>query len=159
MLEKILTKYDKYIKGMSKNEDEASEAKLAIMRILDSVETHPNPKGYIISTIKFAIHRLRTKDALIPIPPWYWRYQKDHGNDVLVPICPVAEADRPVEDKSDLMMEEIYSYCKDEKDKAIIKMRKDGYTDYEIADILGIPRITITYRRNKIKKAFENGEL
>jgi len=155
LIESILEDYADYINGMGKNEDERSEAKLALVEILDKIDTHPNPKGYIISTIKFAIHRLRTKDALIPIPTWYWRHQKDHGNEVLIPICPVADADRPVEDRSDLMMEEIYSCCRDEKDRAIIDMRAEGYTDYEIADMIGMPRITVTYRRNKIKDCFE----
>jgi DNA-directed RNA polymerase specialized sigma24 family protein len=56
-------------------------------------------------------------------------------------------------DAVDLQVD-ILHLCRDDTDRQIVKLRLQGYTDQEIADLLNLGRVTVTTRRSKLFKRY-----
>jgi hypothetical protein len=138
---------------MTHNEDERSYVKVKFMcKLFPRLKQQANPAGWLVTSIKWYLKRYRQSNCLVPIPVWYWRYQKRNGNCPNVEYINVEDTELHAQENSDFAFFDMAeSLITDPIDRMIIEGRLRGYNDYEIAKRTGLKRTRITMRKKRIR--------
>lgn len=125
----------------------------AVDKIRKGVMTHNNVTGYITDTIHGFISDELDKLRFIRIPR---RTRHDHDYKIpdfvrhnLVECC--------VFDSNELEVEEIKEkLIESDRDREILDYRLSGYSDPEIADLIGVSTKTVFVYRREMQKRYQN---
>jgi RNA polymerase sigma factor (sigma-70 family) len=136
----------------------------AVTRMQDGNEAEKvNPTGYIYTAIDQAMTRDADEESTIKIPQRTQQKAREAKRPIEKPVfvgtktqktvfSHLKERDfhRPYE-----IREEMLAACDGELERSIIVMHLEGYTDVEIARVLGLHRLNILKARNRICTAFK----
>jgi hypothetical protein len=109
---------------------------------------------WIIANIKRMIHEFRVADHLVPVPARTINAAKHEGIDLKfdwssVPFKQVHHDPRFVE-----VRELLTKAVKDDHDAEIVKLRTEGYNDYEIAEMMKVSKSYIHKKRTLIQERY-----
>lgn len=133
-------------------DDLCSDAFLKVVLAVDQVMRAEAPAtdnivGYVSVAVTHGLmryaHKNRT-DSVGEVPPSWGR---------LASLLRVYE-----QDHSDEILEEVLSVCQTERQRAIVRLRCDGYTDEMIATYLDLGRSTVTEERQAIEERYNDAQ-
>lgn len=134
----------------------------AVNNMVGQTVPEPNPLGFMSMHIQFALGELMDMEATIRVPRRTYLENKAKGKII---GRPVKEGSASVDDvlKRDGerdpraivdLMDELMGCCESPVEREIVMHRRDGRSDAEIADILGIPKTTTYMMRRGIYARF-----
>jgi len=127
-----------------------------------SADKKKNPTGFMSLYIHHYVRNLLYTECAVKVPRTSYFRKKHKGQEIKVPVKEgsltvddvfqkEAQADpRAMVD----FMDELLGACDDEKDRQLIQMRIENYSDYAIAEILGVPKSTVFDMRKAILSRF-----
>lgn len=107
--------------------------------------------AYIAGYIRYRVLRWRSEDTLIRIP------QESQHRLRIKPLKKIGDTEETAFFQQNLLAinEILKSICSDDFDRAIIKLRRKNYNDYEIAEKLKCSVALINSTRHKLEQKFE----
>lgn len=164
----VISKVDNHLRQFPEmafyRDDITSAALVGLIKAVDAMQKKgfkkdANPTGYIAATIENHITECIDENTTIVVPHRTQKRARDEGKPIERPkfvsakdsekhFATLLDAD---ENAAFDLEEEIKACCQDESDLKIVSMRKEGYTDSEIAETIGMSgQQAISRRRAKI---------
>lgn len=130
-------------------EDMLSEGVYGLVRAIDRMSKHPgkedsNPTGLLSVAITQAIGRFvarEEKEPKIPLPEWVANTVEDRDPTEFVDF-----------------VDSLYGACDSEEHRIILRMRAEGASEKEIAQVLDCSQQTISIMLDEIRQNFEDEE-
>lgn len=148
-------------------EDMISAGMVALVEAVNSMVgkevEEPNPTGLISQYIYFALGDLCDRETTIRVPSSTNRMRKVRGMEKIetprrqasVGVGFVLDQEGVTDPRAlPELWDSIYGACKTENDRAIVRLRSEGYTDQEISDKVGIARSSVHFLRRAIYERF-----
>lgn len=134
----------------------------AVNNMVGSNVEEPNPLGFMSFHIQHALGELMDDEATIRVPRRTFLENKAKGKTIPRPekhgsACAddVLKRDGERDPRSLVdLMDELLGCCESPTEREIVKHRRDGRSDAEIANILGIPKTTTYMMRRSIYARF-----
>lgn len=129
------------LKSKADIENYEQEATAKVAEMLDEGKlTDPR---YVTTAVQNHLSDYRLENKLIPHP-------KTSAPPNVIPL------DFDIEQPSiDDLLDDVFTACRDDTDRTIVRLRNEGYTNHEIANQLGIASRTIRHRLQRIEATYD----